>query len=60
MERPAAFDVKQLAVELDRSEDDVRELIRAGELRTVACGIRPGLVPRHEVDAYKRRLANRG
>jgi excisionase family DNA binding protein len=52
--------VRQLAAELQCSEDDVRALIRAGELRTVACGIRPGRVPRHELDAYRRRLAHRG
>jgi excisionase family DNA binding protein len=52
--------VRELAAELGCSEDDVRELIRAGELRTVACGIRPGLVPRHELDAYRRRLEARG
>jgi hypothetical protein len=37
----------------------VRVLIREGELRTVACGIRPGLVPRRELDAYRRRLQRR-
>jgi excisionase family DNA binding protein len=52
--------VQELAVELGCSEDDVRVLIRAGELRTVACGIRPGRVPRHELDAYRRRLRHRG
>ena len=52
--------VRELAAELGCSEDDVRELIRAGELRTVACGIRPGLVLRHELDAYRRRLEARG
>ncbi|HEY0414914.1 MAG TPA: excisionase family DNA-binding protein [Gaiellaceae bacterium] len=52
--------MRELAAELGCSEDDVRELIRAGELRTVACGIRPGLVPRHELDAYRRRLEARG
>ena len=44
---------------LDRSEDDVRALIRDDELQTVACGIRPGLVPRHQLDAYLRRLEHR-
>jgi len=48
--------VQELALELEYSEDDVSALIRAGELRTVACGIRPGRVPRHELDAYRRRL----
>jgi excisionase family DNA binding protein len=52
--------VQQLAVELRCTADDVRELIRAGELRTVACGIRPGLVPRRELDAYRRRVASSG
>jgi excisionase family DNA binding protein len=56
MERLPPLTVRELAAELECSEDDVRALIRAGELRTVACGIRPGRVPRHEVDAYKRRL----
>jgi hypothetical protein len=37
----------------------VRALIREGELQTVACGIRPGLVPRRELDAYRRRLRHR-
>lgn len=60
MDRPAPFTVQELAEELDCSEDDVRALIRAGELRTVACGIRPGLVPRHVVEEYRRRLKHRG
>jgi excisionase family DNA binding protein len=47
--------VQELAAELGCSVDEVRVLIRAGELRTVACGIRPGRVPRHEIDAYLRR-----
>jgi excisionase family DNA binding protein len=51
--------VPEVAAELDCSEDDVRVLIRDGELRTVACGIRPGRVPRHELDAYLRRLRHR-
>jgi excisionase family DNA binding protein len=51
--------VRELAAELGCSEEDVRRLIRDGELRTVACGIRPGLVPRRELDAYRRRLAHR-
>ncbi|HVW87916.1 MAG TPA: hypothetical protein VHC01_00490 [Gaiellaceae bacterium] len=34
----------------------MRDLIRAGELQTLACGIRPGLIPRREVEAYARRL----
>ena len=56
MERPAPLTVQELAVELRCSEDDVRALIRTGELKTVSCGIRPGRVPRHEIDAYKRRV----
>jgi excisionase family DNA binding protein len=51
MERPAPLTVSEAAAELGCSEDDVRALIRDDELRTVACGIRPGLVPRHEFDA---------
>ena len=54
--RQPPLTVQELSVELGCSEDDVRALIRAGELRTVACGIRPGRVPRHEVDAYLRRV----
>jgi excisionase family DNA binding protein len=60
MERPEPLTVQEMAAELACSEDDVRALIRAGELRTVACGIRPGLVPRHVFDAYRRRLRHRG
>ncbi len=55
MDWPAPLTVREISAELDRSEDEVRALIRDGELRTVACGIRPGLVPRHELDAYLRR-----
>jgi excisionase family DNA binding protein len=55
-ERPAPLTVQELATELDCSEDEVRALIRAGELTTVACGIRPGRVPRHVLDAYLRRV----
>jgi excisionase family DNA binding protein len=51
--------VGEVAAELGCSEDDVRGLIRDGELQTVACGIRPGLVPRHELDVYLRRLQHR-
>jgi excisionase family DNA binding protein len=51
--------VRELAAELACSEDEVRALVRSGELRTVACGIRPGRVPRHELDAYLRRLRAR-
>lgn len=59
MDRPAPLTVSELAAELGCSEDEVRALIRGGELQTVACGIRPGRVPRHEVDAYLRRLKHR-
>ena len=55
MDWPAPLTVRELSAELRCSEDEVRALIRNGELRTVACGIRPGLVPRHEFDAYVRR-----
>ena len=60
IERAAPLTVRELAAELQCSEDDVRALIRVGELRTVSCGIRPGRVPRHELDAYRRRLRHRG
>jgi excisionase family DNA binding protein len=56
---PAPLTVRELSAELGCSEDEVRALIRNGELRTVACGIRPGLVPRHEFDAYVRRHPHR-
>jgi len=59
MDRPAPLTVSELSAELRCSEDEVRVLIRNGELRTVACGIRPGLVPRHEFDAYVRRRQRR-
>lgn len=59
MDRPAPLSVREIAAELECSEDEVRALIRAGELRTVACGIRPGLVPRHEFDDYVRRFRHR-
>ena len=55
MDAPASLTVRELSAELDCSEDEVRALIREGELRTAACGIRPGLVPRHELDDYLRR-----
>jgi excisionase family DNA binding protein len=55
MEWPAPLTVREAAAELDCSEDAVRGLIREGELQTVACGIRPGLIPRHILDAYLRR-----
>jgi excisionase family DNA binding protein len=56
MDWPEPLTVREISAELRCSEDEVRALIRDGELRTVACGIRPGLVPRHEFDAYRRRL----
>jgi excisionase family DNA binding protein len=59
MSWPAPLTVREVAAELRCSEDDVRALVREGELQTVACGIRPGLVPRHVLDAYLRRLARR-
>jgi excisionase family DNA binding protein len=59
MEWPAHLTVGEVATELGCSEEDVRGLIREGELQTVACGIRPGLVPRHQLDAYLRRLQHR-
>ena len=59
MDWPAPLSVREISAELKCSEDEVRALIREGELRTVACGIRPGLVPRHEFDAYVRRLRHR-
>ena len=55
MERPAPLTVEEVAGELCCSVDDVRALIREGELQTVACGVRPGLVPRHRLDDYRRR-----
>ncbi|HEX5175060.1 MAG TPA: excisionase family DNA-binding protein [Gaiellaceae bacterium] len=58
-ERPAPLSVREVAAELGSTEEEVRALIREGELRTVACGIRPGLVPRHEFDAYARRRRHR-
>lgn len=54
-ERPAPLTVREVAAELGCTEDEVRTLIRDGELRTVACGIRPGRVPRHEFETYQRR-----
>ena len=59
MEWPAPLTVRDVAAELGCTEEDVRALIREGELKTVACGIRPGLVPRHILDAYQRRLQHR-
>lgn len=59
MDWPSPLTVREISAELDCSEDEVRALIREGELRTVACGIRPGLVPRHELDDYLRRHGHR-
>ena len=59
MEWPEPLTVREVATELGCSEDDVRALIRDDELQTVACGIRPGLVPRHQLDAYLRRIQHK-
>ena len=59
MDRPEPLTIREVADELCCSEDDVRALIREGELQTVACGIRPGLVPRWRLDAYLRRHRSR-
>jgi excisionase family DNA binding protein len=59
MDRPEPLTVSDVAAELRCSDDDVRALIRDGELQTVACGVRPGRVPRHILDAYLRRLRHR-
>lgn len=59
MDRPAPLTVREVAVELRCSEDEVRALIREGELETVACGIRPGLIPRYRLDDYLRRHRSR-
>jgi excisionase family DNA binding protein len=59
MDRPAPLTVSEVSVELGCSEDEVRALIREGELKTVACGIRPGRVPRHEFDDFLRRHRRR-
>jgi excisionase family DNA binding protein len=56
MSWPAPLTVHEVSTELGCSEEEVRALIRAGELKTVACGIRPGRVPRHEFDAYVRKI----
>jgi predicted transcriptional regulator len=60
MQEPDRLTVREIAVELGCTEEDVRGLIREGELLTFACGIRPGLVPRHVLVAYQRRLRHRG
>jgi excisionase family DNA binding protein len=59
MDLPEPLTVREVAVELDCPEDEVRALIRSGELQTVACGIRPGRVPRHRLDDYLRRRRHR-
>lgn len=60
MDRPAPLTVLEVAAELRCSEDEVRTLIREGELQTVACGIRPGLIPRFRVEDYLRRHGQAG
>ncbi len=59
MDLPEPLTVGEVAVELRCSVDEVRALIREGELKTAACGIRPGLVPRHQLDDYVRRNKRR-
>ncbi|HEY3544111.1 MAG TPA: hypothetical protein VGK79_16360 [Gaiellaceae bacterium] len=59
MDRPAPLTIREVAAELCCSEDEVRALIRDDELQTVACGIRPGLIPRHRLDDYLRRQRRR-
>ena len=59
MDRPAPLTIAEAAEELGVSEEDVRALIRADELQTVACGVRPGLIPRHRLDDYLRRVRRR-
>jgi len=59
MDRPAPLTVAEVAAELEISEDEVRALIREGELDTVACGVRPGLIPRHRLEDYLRRVRRR-
>jgi excisionase family DNA binding protein len=56
---PAPLTIRDVATELGCSEDEVRGLIREGELQTAACGVRPGLVPRHRLDDYLRRRRGR-
>jgi excisionase family DNA binding protein len=56
---PAPLTADEVAVELGCSVDEVRGLIREGELQTVSCGIRPSLVPRHQLDDYLRRNKRR-
>lgn len=52
----AQLTVEQAAEELGCTVEEVRLLIREGELQALHCGIRPGLLPRREVEAYVRRL----
>jgi len=59
MDLPEPLTAADVAAELHCSVDEVRALIREGELQTVACGIRPGLVPRHQLDDYLRRNRRR-
>jgi excisionase family DNA binding protein len=59
VDSPAPLTIGEVAVELGCSEDEVRALIRVGELQTVACGVRPGLVPRFRLDDYLRRRRRR-
>jgi excisionase family DNA binding protein len=59
VDRPAPLTIREVAAELGCSEYDVRALIREGELETVACGVRPGLVPRFRLDDYLRRQRRR-
>jgi excisionase family DNA binding protein len=59
MDRPEPLTVGEVAVVLHCSEEEVRALIREGELQTVACGIRPGLIPRFRLDDYLRRHRRR-
>ena len=59
MDWPAPLTVDEVALELGCSVDEVRALVREGELQTVACGLRPSLVPRHQLDDYLRRNKRR-
>jgi excisionase family DNA binding protein len=59
MSWPEPLTVQEVSVELRCSVDEVRALIREGELQTVSCGIRPSLVPRHQLDDYLRRHRQR-
>src|SRR5262249_35809049 len=55
MDRPAPLTVREAAAALCCAQDAGRGLIREGELRTGACGVRPGRIPRQIRDAYLRR-----